>query len=277
MHVVVLGAGYVGLVAGVSVARMGPHRVTMVEKNPARLDELRRGIMPIAEPGLSEAYREAGQRIGVAATIDEVEPPDFVFVAVATPISEAGDPDMMQLRSATTDLRAWPDAHVSIRSTLPPGMSMRLPVLLGRLDGSRLSTNPEFLRQGSAMQDFARPSRIVIGRYPETSAEHTSRHRAAGSISSGGSSRSYPGQARVWACSGWLKADTDDLRGSPALYVARRLLDAGHVVSAFDPAVRRERAELGGSRDLHDPHSGGGLRWRRSHRRGDGMAGVRAG
>lgn len=104
--------------------------------------------MPIAEPGLGEAFREPSGRIGVAGTLDEVEPPDFVFVAVATPISEAGDPDMTQLHSAMTDLRAWPNAHVSIRNTLPPGMSLRLPALLGRADGSRLSTNPEFLRQG---------------------------------------------------------------------------------------------------------------------------------
>jgi UDPglucose 6-dehydrogenase len=352
MHIVVIGAGYVGLVTGVSLARIGQHRVTLVEKAPARLDELRNGIMPIAEPGLGEAFREASGRIGVAGTLDEVEPPDFVFVAVATPISEAGDPDMTQLHSATTDLRAWPNAHVSIRSTLPPGMSLRLPASLGRADGSRLSTNPEFLRQGSAMEDFARPSRIVIGRYPETSADHISRLEhvfapidaprldvdvAAAELIKNvsnaflalklsfvnevadlaeelgvdvdevlhgialdpriGSAYMRPGLgfggsclpkelqvltvagrrhgipmhiaravaqvnveqqdrfirriigelpaagARVGLLGLSFKADTDDLRGSPALYVARRLLDADYVVSAFDPAVRRERAE----------------------------------
>lgn len=352
MHIVVIGAGYVGLVTGVSLARIGPHRVTLVEKSPARLDELRKGIMPIAEPGLGEAFREADGRIGVAGTVEQVEPPDFVFVAVATPISEAGDPDMTQLRSAMADLGVWPNAHVSIRSTLPPGMSLRLPALLGRADGSRLSTNPEFLRQGSAMVDFARPSRIVVGRYPETSAEHMARleHIFApidaprldvdvvaaeliknvsnaflalklsfvnevadlaeefgvdvGEVLHGialdpriGSAYMRPGLgfggsclpkelqvltvagrqhgipmhiaravaqvnveqqdrfvrriigelpaagARVGLLGLSFKADTDDLRGSPALYVARRLLDADHVVSAFDPAVRRERAE----------------------------------
>jgi UDPglucose 6-dehydrogenase len=352
MHIVVIGAGYVGLVTGASLARLGPHRVTLVEKDPARLDELRRGIMPIAEPGLGEAFREAGERIGVAGAIDEVEPPDFVFVAVATPISEAGDPDMTQLRSAAEDLRAWPDTHVSIRSTLPPGMSLRLPALFGRAGGSCLSTNPEFLRQGSALADFARPSRIVIGRYPETTDEHMARlgeilapvhaprldvdvtaaeliknvsngflalrlsfvnevatlaeefgvdvddvlHGIAldprigpaylrPGLGFGGSCipkelqvltvagrrhgipmhiaravaqvnmeqqdrfirrilRELPATgARVGLLGLSFKADTDDLRGSPALYVARRLLDADHLVTAFDPAVRRERAE----------------------------------
>jgi UDPglucose 6-dehydrogenase len=353
MHIVVIGAGYVGLVTGVGLARLGPHRVTLVEKAPARLDELRRGIMPIAEPGLDEAFREAGERIGVAGTIDEVESPDFVFVAVATPISETGDPDMTQLRSTAADLRDWPDAQVSIRSTLPPGMSLRLPALFGRADGSCLSTNPEFLRQGSALADFAQPSRIVIGRYPETSDEHMARlgqileplHAprldvdvtAAELIKNvsnaflalrlsfvnevaalseefdvdvdevlhgisldprigpaylrpglgfGGSClpkelqvltvagrrhgipmhiaravtqvnmeqqdrfirrilRELPAAgARVGLLGLSFKADTDDLRGSPALYVARRLMDADHQVTAFDPAVRIERAEI---------------------------------
>ena len=352
MHIVVIGAGYVGLVTGVSLARTGSHRVTFVEKAPARLDELRNGVMPIAEPGLGEAFDEARERINVARSLDEVEPPDFVFVVVATPISEAGDPDMTQMHSAMADLRVWPDAHVSIRSTLPPGLSLRLPALLGRVDGSRLSTNPEFLRQGSAMEDFARPSRIVIGRYPETSAEHMSRleHIFASfdaprlnvnvaaaelikNVSNGflalklsfvnevaalaeefgvdvdeilhgialdpriGSAYMRPGlgfggsclpkelqvltvagrrhgipmhiaravaqvnveqqdrfirriiaelpagKARVGLLGLSFKAGTDDLRGSPALYVARRLLDADYVVSAFDPAVRRDRAE----------------------------------
>ena len=353
MHIVVIGAGYVGLVTGVSLAQTGLHRVTFVEKAPARLDELRKGIMPIAEPGLGEAFAEARERIAVVKSLDEAELPDFVFVVVATPISEAGDPDLTQMHSAMADLRAWPDAHVSIRSTLPPGLSLRLPGLLGRADGSRLSTNPEFLRQGSAMEDFAHPSRIVIGRFPETSAEHLSRvehifepfdsprlsvdvaaaeliknasngflalklsfvnEMAALSEEFGvdvdevlhgialdpriGSSYMRPGlgfggsclpkelqvltvagrrhglpmhiaravaqvnveqqdrfirrivgelpagKSRIGLLGLSFKANTDDLRGSPALYVARRLLDADHVVSAFDPAVRKERAEL---------------------------------
>lgn len=352
MHLVVIGAGYVGLVTGVSMARIGPHRITLVEKASVRLDQLRAGIMPIAEPGLSEAFREVGGRIAIAGTLDEVEPADLVFVAVATPISDAGDPDMTQMHSAMDDLRAWPDAHVSVRSTLPPGMSLRLPALLGRSDGSRLSTNPEFLSQGSAMEDFANPSRIVIGRYPETSAEHMAlleemfaamnaprlvvdvvaaeliknvangflalklsfvnevaalaeefevdvddvlkgialdprigsaymrpglgfggsclpkelqvltvagrRHgipmhiaRAVAQVNVEQQDRFIrriiqelpPAGARVGLLGLAFKADTDDMRGSPALYVARRLMDSGHMVSAFDPAVSRERAE----------------------------------
>ena len=352
MHIVVIGAGYVGLVTGVGLAAFADHRVTFVETAPDRLAALRAGRMPIVEPGLGEAFGAAGDRIEIAGSLDAVRSPDIVFVAVATPISEAGDPDLRQVRAALADLQAWPDVHVSVRSTLPPGLSPRLPGLAGRPDGSRMSTNPEFLRQGSAMRDFRHPSRIVVGRFPETSPEHLAAVEAAyahleaprltvgvvaaeliknvangflalrlsfvnematlaeefgvdadevlagvaldprigpaylrPSLGFGGSClpkelqvltvagrrrglpmhlaravaqvnveqqdrfvrrivRELPVDEAVVGLLGLsFKADTDDLRGSPALYVARRLLDAGHRVRAFDPAVRPEAAE----------------------------------
>ena len=351
MHIAVIGAGYVGLVTGVSLARIGQYHVTLVEKSPSRLQDLRAGIMPIEEPGLPEAFAEAKDRIDVVGSLDQVERPDLVFVAVGTPIADNGESDLTQLLSATTELQRWPDVHVCVRSTLPPGTSNRLPRLMGRIDGERLSTNPEFLRQGSAVADYAHPSRIIIGRFPATSAEHldllerifapieaprlhvdvaaaeliknvsngflalklsfvnevaalseeygveveqvlegialdprigSSYMRPSlgfgGSclpkelqvLASAGRRRGLPmhvaraiGQvnveqqdrfvrrilgelpdegARVGLLGLSFKADTDDLRGSPALYVARRLLEEGHEVIAFDPAVRPDRA-----------------------------------
>lgn len=353
MNIAVIGAGYVGLVTGVSLAQIGSHRVTLIEKAPGRLAMLRDGVMPIHEPGLAEAFRESAARINVVESLEAAGDQDFIFVAVATPISESGESDVSQLMGAMAELRSHPDAHLSIRSTLPPGMSLRLPGLLGRRDGERVSTNPEFLRQGSAMQDYARPSRIVIGRYPETSTEHLAGlERIFASIEAPrievgvaaaeliknvangflalklsfvnevaalaeefdvevdevlggialdpriGSSYMRPGlgfggsclpkELQVLALAGRrsgipmhiaravaqvnveqqdrfirrilrelpasgarvgllglsFKAGTDDLRGSPALYVARRLIEADHSVVAFDPAVPRERAEL---------------------------------
>src|ERR687897_599123 len=126
MHIAVIGAGYVGLVTGVGLARIGDHRVTLVERSRPRLHELEAGIMPIEEPGLPEAFAAARDRIDVVDTIERVERPDLVFVAVGTPISDTGEPDLTQLLSATNELRQFPDVHVSVRSTLPPGMSMRL-------------------------------------------------------------------------------------------------------------------------------------------------------
>ena len=351
MHVAVLGAGYVGLVTGVSLARIGEHHVTFVEKSQARFEALSQGLMPIEEPGLAAAFNEARPRISVVESIEQAELPDLVFIAVATPISDTGDPDFTQLLSATTDLQAWPDVHICVRSTLPPGISHRLPRMLGRVNGERLSTNPEFLRQGSAMEDFAHPSRIVFGRYPETSNEHLGLVERAyaqieaprlhvdvaaaeliKNVANGflalklsfvnevaalseeygveveqvlegialdpriGSSYMRPGlgfggsclpkELQVLASAGRhrgigmhvaraaaqvnieqqdrfvrrilaelpseggrvgllglsFKANTDDLRGSPAIYVAKRLIEDGHDVIAYDPAVRPERA-----------------------------------
>ena len=351
MRITVVGAGYVGLVTGACLARVGGHHVTLVEKAPSRLKELQAGVMPIEEPGLPEAFAAASGRITVVGSLDQVERPDLVFIAVGTPISDTGEPDLSQLHSATADLQRWPDVHVSVRSTLPPGLSVRLPALLGRADGSRISTNPEFLRQGSAVLDYEHPSRIIFGRFPETTDEHLEvvdrvyeaieaprlhvdvaaaeliKNVANGflalklsfvnevaalseeygvevtevldgialdprigsvymrpGLGFGGSC--LPKELQVLASAGRrrglpmhvaraisqvnveqqdrfvrqilaevphhagrigllglsFKADTDDLRGSPAVHVARRLLEEGNEVVAYDPAVRPDRA-----------------------------------
>jgi UDPglucose 6-dehydrogenase len=352
MDVTIIGAGYVGLVTGVSLARMGGHRVTWVESDPERVAALRAGQVPIHEPGLSEAYHDHVDRLQIVpsiAALDHV--PDFVLIAVATPIGEDGEPDLSQLRSATGALRALPQVHVSVRSTLPPGTSVMLPGLLGRHDGARISTNPEFLREGMAMSDYAEPSRVVVGRFPEVESEHLDRLDALldgiraprlvvsvqvaemiKNVANGflalklsfvneiaslseeygvdveevlagialdpriGSSYMRPGlgfggsclpkELQVLAAAGRrhgldmhvaraaalvnteqqerfarrvleelgpgpcrvailglsFKPDTDDLRGSPAVTVARRLDQAGHVVVAHDPAVSAEDA-----------------------------------
>jgi UDPglucose 6-dehydrogenase len=352
MKITIIGAGYVGLVTGVSLAADGGHEVTFVEQNDERVDELRRGRMPIEEPGLAAGFAANRARIQVVTSLDQVEASELVFVCVATPIGEGGESDLAQITGALDDLRAYPTLDVSVRSTLPPGFSARLPTLLGRPDGERLSTNPEFLRQGAAMADFAKPTRIVIGRYPETTDRHigvvqqayahlegprlTVSVAAAELIKNSANaflalklsfvnevaalSESYgveidevlegisldprigsaymrpglgfggsclpkelqvidvagrrqglamhvaraasqvnleqqdrfahrvlaelPGEGgRVGMLGLSFKADTDDLRGSPAIHVARRLVQAGHELVAFDPAVRPERAE----------------------------------
>ena len=176
MRVTVVGAGYVGLVTGVSLARHG-HQVTLVERDADRRAALSAGRMPIVEPGLPEAFAEAQERIEVAQALEPADA-DLVFVAGGTPVGEGGRSDLGQLQDVCEALRVWPDADVCIRSTLPPGTSIRLPALLGRPDGRRISTNPEFLRQGNAVDDVEKPTRIVIGRYDETEQDHLDRVEA---------------------------------------------------------------------------------------------------
>lgn len=171
MRVSIIGAGYVGLVTGVSAARDG-HQVTFVERSAERRQALRSGRVPIFEPGLQEGFEVARERIVIADQLEASAGPDLVLVAVGTPIGDDGTPDESQLVAALEELRQYPTVDTSIRSTLAPGRSVTLPRLLGRDDGRQISTNPEFLRQGTAMDDFARPSRVVIGRFPETEAAH---------------------------------------------------------------------------------------------------------
>src|SRR5687768_14841783 len=174
MRVAIIGAGYVGLVTGVSVARSG-HEVTFIERSDERRASLLDGRVPIFEPGLQEAFDAARDRIEVTHEVDRGGRAELLLVAVGTPIGDDGTSDESQLSAALEALRPYPMLDVSIRSTLSPETSLRLPRLLDRPDGRRISTNPEFLRQGSAMEDFARPSRVVIGRFSETEPGHLAR------------------------------------------------------------------------------------------------------
>jgi UDPglucose 6-dehydrogenase len=179
MDVAIIGAGYVGLVTGVSLARMAGHRVTWIESDPERLALLSAGQVPIHEPGLADAFHANAGQLRIVSSVAELDGvPDFVLVAVATPIGDDGEPDLSQLHTAGEALQALPGVHVSVRSTLPPGTSVTLPAILGRNDGRRISTNPEFLREGMALSDYANPSRVVIGRFPSIDAEHLDRLEA---------------------------------------------------------------------------------------------------
>ena len=168
IRVTTVGGGYVGLVTAVGMAARG-HHVTIVETDAARLSELEQGRLPIREPGLDEAFAEATRlaRIDVTDTIPAAGN-NLIMVCVGTPIDEAGEPDLAQLWSAFDAVgpSVAAGASVVVRSTLPVGTSA---VLADRFDlpAARLFTNPEFLRQGQALEDFLQPSRIVIGRAAE--------------------------------------------------------------------------------------------------------------
>lgn len=168
-HVAVIGAGYVGLVTAVSLARLG-HSVQLVETFPDRLDALRARRVPIHESGLQVAFESALDtgRLSVANALNG--PVEVVLVCVGTPIGSDGRSDLSQLKRALSDLAPVlaQDVPLVIRSTLPPG-STRLVVEWAQVPTARVLTNPEFLRQGTALEDFLHPSRLVIGHFPDAS------------------------------------------------------------------------------------------------------------
>jgi UDPglucose 6-dehydrogenase len=165
--VTVVGAGYVGLVTATGLAGLG-HEVCLVETGRDRLQALRDGRIPLHEAGLQDAFDAA-----VAAgrlTVGDVTPrdPGIILMCVGTPILDDGASDLRQLDAGLAGLagRFGPDDIVVIRSTLPVGGTRRSVVAAG-LPSARVFTNPEFLRQGTAVEDFGRPTRIVVGRFPD--------------------------------------------------------------------------------------------------------------
>ncbi len=166
-RILVIGAGYVGLVTAVGLASLG-HDVEVVETRPDRLEALKAGRVPIFEAGLQAAFDAAiaAGRLRVAEAPGGH--PDMVMVCVGTPIGADGRSDLSQLQGALHALHEVlaSDAPLVVRSTLPPG-STRLAVEWAGIPTARVLTNPEFLRQGTALEDFLNPTRIVVGHFPD--------------------------------------------------------------------------------------------------------------
>jgi UDPglucose 6-dehydrogenase len=165
MHLFIVGAGYVGLVTAVGFARLG-HSVTVADIDGPRIERLRAGKAPLFEPGLEPAIAELGDRL--AFTTDVRPPVDarFAFVAVGTPTGPDGPLAMDHVRSAVTALLGATGANhvVVVRSTLPMSGPAELLALRREHGGdAAIVTNPEFMREGSALRDFAQPGRIVAG------------------------------------------------------------------------------------------------------------------
>jgi len=165
MDLFVLGAGHVGLVTAVGFARLG-HRVTVADIDGPRIDGLRAGRAPIFEPGLDAALTELSERLSF--TMDVVPPVGIrhSFVAVGTPLGPDGPLSIDHVVSAVAQLLAatGPDHVIVVRSTLPMDGPAALAALRGEgAQTAAIVTNPEFMREGSALRDFARPGRIVAG------------------------------------------------------------------------------------------------------------------
>lgn len=168
MVIAVIGAGYVGLVQAAGLVRLG-HRVRVGERDPARLGALRAGKSPIYEPGLDSLLSEgmANRRLSFHASNREaVRGVGVVFMALPTPSAPDGSVDTRILHDAVASLAGTLErgAVLAVKSTVPVGTARRLASLPAISDrGVRVVSNPEFLREGSAVHDFLNPDRIVIG------------------------------------------------------------------------------------------------------------------
>jgi UDPglucose 6-dehydrogenase len=165
-NIAVIGTGYVGLSSGACFAHLG-HVVTCVDVVQLKIDNLNKGILPIVETGLAELVAEgvtAGKLIFTTDVVSAVKNADVVFLCVPTPEGADGSADLSYIQTAARTLSPLlrSGAIVVNKSTVPVGSTKVVERELKRPDVSVVS-NPEFLREGSAIQDFLHPDRVVVG------------------------------------------------------------------------------------------------------------------
>ncbi|MFL5360891.1 MAG: UDP-glucose dehydrogenase family protein [Myxococcales bacterium] len=169
MRIAVVGTGYVGLVAGTCFAETG-HSVTCVDVDEAKLAALRAGKTPIYEPGLEELLLRNSKAERLFFTSDlraAVRGAEVVFIAVGTPQGDDGNADLRTLMRVAHDVAAAAERYTVVvnKSTVPVGTAQRMQAELAARAKAPIDvvSNPEFLKEGAAIDDFMRPDRIVIG------------------------------------------------------------------------------------------------------------------
>ncbi|MBO8140924.1 MAG: UDP-glucose/GDP-mannose dehydrogenase family protein [Firmicutes bacterium] len=173
MNVVVVGTGYVGLTTGVGLAYIG-HQVMGVDKDPQKLEKLRRFESPIHEPGLEELLRLVPDRLRFTDNLDAVADADLILIAVGTPPKSNGNANTRYVETAAREvakaMRPGGTYTVVVKSTVPIGSNRRVAHVIDRTVRERgikatvhVASNPEFLREGTALYDMLYPDRIVVG------------------------------------------------------------------------------------------------------------------
>lgn len=170
MEVSVIGTGYVGLVSGTCFAEIG-HNVTCIDIDPKKIDMLKDGKSPIYEPGLNDLLDRniKANRLHFSTNYDSCKSADIIFLAVGTPSGDDGSADLKYLDSAAESVAAnlKEKSVVVIKSTVPVGTGNRIKDLISSKTNKEfyLVNNPEFLKEGTAVEDFMRPDRVIIGSY----------------------------------------------------------------------------------------------------------------
>ena len=171
MNVTIIGAGYVGLVSGCCFAEFGAS-VTCIDVDEQRVAALSDGVTPIYEPGLEDLVKRNLQRAKLCFSTDMAEAvpaADFLFIAVGTPTRRGdGHADLSHVYRAAEDVAKYLDGYTVVvdKSTVPVGTARQVARIISEANPVAdfdVASNPEFLREGSAIEDFMRPDRVVIG------------------------------------------------------------------------------------------------------------------
>lgn len=167
MKISVFGAGYVGLVTAALLAELG-HKVTCFDNDEKKIDSLKRGLVPIHEPGLKELLIKGRIRAELSFSnngLEAIEQAEAIFIAVGTPPLSDGSTDLSQVFGAVDMISAYRKAAITlvIKSTVPVGTNAAIKKYLGDERQVSIVSNPEFLKEGSAVQDGLKPDRIVVG------------------------------------------------------------------------------------------------------------------
>ena len=176
MKVTVIGTGYVGLVSGTCFAEIG-HEVTCIDIDPKKIEILNNGKSPIYEPGLEELLQRnmKSGRLKFSTNYDSVPSAKSIFLAVGTPSSDDGSANLTYLREAALPVakEMSEEAIIVIKSTVPVGTCEMIKNLVkeSTQKSFHIVNNPEFLKEGTAVDDFMRPDRVVIGHADQYAAD----------------------------------------------------------------------------------------------------------
>ena len=174
MNIAVVGSGYVGLVSGTCFAEMGNH-VTCVDIDPVKIEKLKKGIIPIFEPGLEALVLKnvTNKNIDFTTNLSEaISNAKIVFIAVGTPMGDDGSADLQYVLAVAKSIGASMNKEIVVvdKSTVPIGTADKVKAVIQQeLDKRNTAvkfhvvSNPEFLKEGAAIDDFMKPDRVVIG------------------------------------------------------------------------------------------------------------------
>ena len=171
MNIVMLGAGYVGLVSGTCFSEFG-FNVTCIDTDGLKIENLKKGIVPIYEPELENLVNKninSGRLKFSTEKKENIKAADAVFIAVGTPARRGdGHADLSYVFDAVEEIASYLDTYTLIvtKSTVPVGTSLKIKEIIKKNNSKAMFdvvSNPEFLREGSAIEDFMRPNRVIVG------------------------------------------------------------------------------------------------------------------